>query len=129
MRTRPPAAKVIPMAVETLEQAFADEREELGVLRRKGFAADADRIERVIDRLAKAASPFIDWLSENDARLRSNRSIDWLRAQFPALQSQGLARWNPARPNQRQFLRCAIPQRANTSAAREAGARGERLAG
>lgn len=117
------------MAAETLEEAIASEREDAAVLRRKGFVADAERIERVLERVARAAEPFTEWLSEREAALRSGRSTDWLRAQFPGLQAQGLARFGQARPTDRQFLRCAIPQRANTSAAREAGARGERLVG
>lgn len=114
------------MGAETLEQVIADEREDLEILRRKGYERDAERIGKVLDRIAKAAQPFTDWLNEREAALRSARSVAWIREQFPALESQGLARWNPNRPSERQFLRCAIPQRANTSAAREAGARGER---
>lgn len=117
------------MMTETLGEAIASEREDLEILRRKGYTTDAERIEKVLDRITTAAAPFLDWLNEKEAALRSARSIDWLRDQFPSLLEQGLARWNPTRPKERQFLRCAIPQRANTSAAREAGARGERLVG
>lgn len=115
--------------VETLETVIASEREDAAVLRRKGMVREAEMLEQAIARIAKAAAPFTDWLSENEASLRSARSVSWLRSQFPSLLEQGLARQNPSRPTERQFLRCAIPQRANTSAAREAGARGERLAG
>ena len=55
--------------------------------------------------------------------LRSGHSADWHRAQFPSLEAQGLARRHG---RQRQYLRCVVPQRANLSAAREAGLRGER---
>jgi hypothetical protein len=114
-------------SMETLDQAIANEREDLQVLRKNGLQREAEIIERVLARVARAAEPFIDWLSETNAALRSDRSLEWLRKQFPALEAQGLARWNPAKPTERQYLRCAVPQRANTSAAREAGARGERM--
>lgn len=114
---------------ETLEQAIADERGDVAVLRRKGMGREADAIEKAVERIAAAAAPFLDWLSEGEAVLRSSHSREWLRERFPSLADQGLARWNPARPRERQYLRCAVPQRANTSAARDAGRRGERLVG
>lgn len=112
---------------ETLEQALADEREDLQVLRQKGFTQEADMLERTIERLARAAAPYLDWLSEKEAVLRSAHSVEWLRARYPVLEAQGLARRNPHNARERQYLRVAVPQRANVSAAREAGARGERL--
>jgi hypothetical protein len=114
---------------ETLEQAFIDEKGDLAVLRAKGMAREAEMLERVITRLERAAMPFIDWLSESEAVLRSNHNAAWHRARFAQLESQGLARFHPERPRERQYLSCAIPQRANTSAAREAGRRGDRKVG
>lgn len=113
--------------METLEQALDGERRDAGVLRDKGLTREAEMIDRVVARLARAAMPFTDWLSERDARLRSQWSRERLRAAFPKLEAQGLARFNPASPKDRQFLRCAIPQAANLSAAREAGRRGAKV--
>lgn len=112
---------------ETLEQALADEREAISMLRGRGFTREAELLEHSVERLARAAAPFLDFLSEKEAMLRSAHSEEWLRALYPRLEAQGLARRNPNNPRERQYLRCAIPQRANVSAAREAGARGERM--
>ena len=112
--------------METLEQAIADEREDAGMLRAKGFLREAELLERTIERIAKAASPFLDWLSETEAVLRSGQAKEWHRARFAILEAQGLARHNPHALRERQYLRVAVPQRANPSAAREAGRRGER---
>lgn len=116
--------------MESLSQAITAEREKLAQLRTDKFKeAPLDYLERAIARIESAALPFTDWLSESEAKLRSNQSRDWLRDRFPLWESQGLARWNPAQTKQRQYLRCVVPQRANVAAAREAGLRGERLTG
>jgi hypothetical protein len=109
---------------DTLTELLDAERAKLQQLRADRFKdVPLEFAEALLARITSAALPFTDWLSEGEAKLRSNRSTDWLRAQFPAWQDQGLARWNPARPKTRQYLRCAIPMRANLSAAREAGMR------
>ena len=116
------------MSEHTLTQVLADERAELAVLRRKGLVREAELLEHTLDRIARAAEPFTDWLSEKEAVLRSAHAAEWHRARFAALEAQGLARKSPTNPRERQYLRCAVPQRANLSAAREAGERGERIA-
>lgn len=113
--------------VETLEQAIADEREAIGILRGRGFTREAEMLEHTVERIARAAAPFLDWLSEKEAVLRSSHAAEWHRARYPILEAQGLARRNPHNPRERQYLRVSVPQRANVSAAREAGSRGERM--
>ena len=132
LRCLPPTSAPSPtrecrVKTESLVDVIADERGQAAVLRHKGFVREAEMIERFAERVARAAAPFIDWLSEKEAVLRSGHSADWHRARFAQLEAQGLARWNPERPRERQYLRCVVPQRANTSAARVAGLRGERL--
>lgn len=109
---------------ETLHDVLTAEREKLTQLAKDGFKdVPVAFVERSLARVLASALPFTDWLSEAEAKLRSNRSAEWLRAQFPAWENQGLARWNPARPKTRQFLRCAVPLRVNLSAERDAGQR------
>lgn len=109
--------------MKNLEQVLTDARGEIPVLRKHGQHAIADAIEQLCEQIGEAAKPFLVWLSESDARLRSNKSSEWLRKRFPALERQGLARWNPHRPTQRQYLLCAIPQDLNLDAIRADAAR------
>lgn len=109
--------------MKTLEQVLIDARGELPVLRKHGQAVLADAIERVIDDVTEAALPFLVWLSETEAELRSDRSREWLRARFPGWERQGLARWNPRRPRERQYLQCVIPQARNLEQVRADAAR------
>jgi hypothetical protein len=109
---------------ETLFEVIEAESVKVAELGKDGFKdVPLLVLQRAIGRIASAALPFTDWLSEPEAKLRSSRSVEWLRTQFPAWESQGLARWNPARPKTRQYLRCVVPLRANLSAARDAGRR------
>ena len=111
---------------ETLADALAAEVTKLAQYRADAFESlPLAAVARSLARIADAARPFTDWLSEGEAKLRSNKSEQWLRAQFPAWENQGLARWNPSKPRARQYLRVAVPQRANTDAARADGRRVE----
>ena len=109
--------------MKTLEQVLADTRGEIPVLRRHGQHVIADAIERLCDDVQEAAQPFMRWLSESEAQLRSHRSTEWLRKRFAGWERMGLARWNPHRPTQRQYLECAIPQDLNLDAVRADAAR------
>ena len=109
--------------MRTLEQVLTDWRGEVPVLRKHGQHALADAVDRLCDEVHEAARPFLRWLSESEAQLRSNRSPEWLRRRFPQWERSGLARWHPNRPNQRQYLECAIPQDLNLDAVRADAAR------
>lgn len=88
------------------------------MLRKHRSDTVADALERLIDDVAESASPFLDWLSEAEAQLRSGHHRAWLRKRFPAWQRQGLARWNPHRSRERQYLKVAIPLALNLDAIR-----------
>lgn len=107
-------------AKPTLEQVLADERGQAAVLRHNGHAHDADLIERVCDRVSAAAEEYLRFLSEADARLRTNKSVDWLRSRFPEWMEQGHAKKIGA---VRYYRMVVLPPRANLSAAREEGRR------
>lgn len=106
--------------VETLESVLADERGQAAVLRHNGHAHDADLIERVCDRVAKSAEEYLRFLPEPDARLRTNRSQEYLRARYSDWESQGHAF---KKGNLRYYRMLVLPPRANLSAAREEGRR------
>ena len=109
---------------DTLHDVLDSEREKVHQLGRDGFdSVPLAFVSAMLKRISTSADPFTDWLSEGEAKLRSNRSTDWLRGQFPQWYEQGLARWNPSKPKARQFLRAVVPMRANLSAARDAGMR------
>lgn len=108
---------------DTLEQVLADERGMAQVLRAAGHAREADNIDRLLDRVRASAVDYLDWLTEGEARLRSGKSVEWLRSRFPAWSAAGHAKRDGQRRTYRQLV---IPKRANESAARESGRRGER---
>jgi len=104
----------------TLEQLLADWRGDAQVLRRRGHHREADQIERFAEAVARAAEDYLRWLSEDEALLRSGRSLGWLRLLFSEWQRAGHARRDG---RARWYRMLVIPQRANTLAARAAGQR------
>lgn len=108
----------------TLEQVLADIRGEAAVLRANGHGAQASSMEAVADRVRDCMQSYLDWLTEDEAQLRSGRSATWLRAQFGRWLDIGMARWQgEGRRAKRQYRRCIVPQRPNAQSAYEAGRR------
>lgn len=105
---------------DTLEEVLADERGQAAVLRHNGHGNHADSIERVCARVSSAAEEYLRFLSEPDARLRTNKSVEWLRSRFPEWMEQGHAK---KIGNVRYYRMVVLPPRANLSAAREEGRR------
>lgn len=108
---------------ETLEQVLADERGDAAVLRRQGHVHQAEQLERICDRVSAAAEEFLRFLSEPQARSRSNKSTEWLRGRFAEWSAQGHAK---KLNGVRYYRMIVIPTRANVSAAREEGRRAAR---
>ena len=106
------------MKQEALEEVLADERGQAQVLRHNGHSHDADLLERVCDRVSSAAEEYLRFLPEPDARLRTNRSQEFLRARYPEWEAQGHAF---KKGNVRYYRMLVLPPRANLSAAREEG--------
>jgi AraC-like DNA-binding protein len=101
--------------------AIADARSDAQALRRMGNDSQAAAVERMIGVIAYAAEPFTTWLSEDDAMLRSGDSERTLRRRFRSLLECGLARYGHR--NRREYMMCAVPQRADVGAAYDAGRR------
>ena len=108
-------------APKFLEQVLADLHEDLQALRRRGVAlVPVEQLEHFADEIAQGAEDYLRWLSEDEALLRSGRSLGWLRKQFPEWEQAGHAR---REGRKRYFRMLVVPQRANALAAREAGRR------
>lgn len=103
---------------ETLEQVLADARGEAAVLRRAGHREQADYVESLCDRIAASTEDYSRFISEADARLRSNKAVDWLRERFPQWQSEGNAE---IRGGVRYYRMIVVPKRPDLDAARKAG--------
>lgn len=114
------------MSAQEFEAAVADEREQANVLRLKGHPHDAQLLEQVVERLARAAEEYLTWLTEAEAGIRSGKSATWLRARFPAWEAAGHARLRGS--HRREYLMLVVPQRVHPSAAREQGRRAGRVA-
>jgi hypothetical protein len=106
-----------------IEQVIADEREQAAILRANGHGGEARIIERVCDRVSESLREYLTWLSEPDARLRSGRTVEWLRGRFAEWASEGMAE---VRGGRRYYRAVIVPMRAHASAAFEAGVRGEK---
>lgn len=105
------------------EDVLTDWREDAQVLRGRGHTRDAEALERCAEEIAASLAPFITWVSEPDAMLRSGRAVDFFRSRFGSWHSQGLAEM---RGRTRYYRAAVIPLRAHPSVARLAGLRGER---
>ncbi len=104
----------------TLEQVLADAREDLAVAKRLKDARAVELLEPLVDRVEHAAADYLVWLSEAEARLRSGRTIAWLRSRFPEWERQGHAKLDGKR---RVYRTLIVPTRANAAAAYAAGRR------
>lgn len=106
--------------MKSLQQVITDWRGDASVLRSRGHTSEAKLLETCAEEVASSAEEFLRFLPETDAQLRSNRSKDWLRSQFPQWEAMGHAE---KRNGRRYYRMLIIPQRANVSAAREEGRR------
>ena len=107
-----------------LEDLLADFREEATVLKRNGVTQQAVTLDRFCDAVALCMDAYLDWMSEDEARLWSAWSIDKLRAHFANWEAQGLAEWEgEGRKARRRYRRQVVPRRADTVGAFEAGKR------
>lgn len=109
--------------MKDLATAIADARSDAQALRRTGNVGQADHLERVLSEIALAAEPYMAWLSEDDAILRSGLTERGIRRRFRGLLECGLARHGNR--GRREYLECAIPRRANVAAAYRAGLEGD----
>lgn len=108
----------------SLEEVLASEREDAAVLRRRGYARDADLIDALLDRVRLAAEDYITWLSEAEACVRSAERASYFKRRFPAWLAAGHARVSAR--GVREYRMCIVPGRAHESAAAEAGRRAGR---
>jgi hypothetical protein len=109
----------------TLEQVLTDLRGDAARLRYHGHRAQADSMEALADRVATVMQPYLDWLTEAEARARSGRSEHWLRARFGEWAQAGLAEF---RGRRRYYRRLIVPRRANLEAVRADAVRAARSA-
>ena len=108
-----------------LGSIVASAREDVQLLKRMGNAQQAAYIEQLLDQIRDAAEDFLTWLSEDKAYLKSGLSHRTLRRRFRELMDCGMARYSER--GEREFRSCAIPPRADATAAKAAGLAGESL--
>lgn len=106
--------------IRTLEQVLADWRSDARVLGSRGHRHDEKIILDICEDVAAAAEEYLRFIPEPDARLRTNRSQEFLRARFAEWEAQGHAY---KKGNVRYYRMLVLPPRANLSAAREEGRR------
>jgi len=97
-----------------LEDVLAELREDAEVLRRNGHTAQAISIEHACTRVAVAMRDYLDWLTEDEAMLKSGYTLGKLRKRFPewAALTPAMARLKgEGRRAKRLYRRCIVPQR------------------
>jgi hypothetical protein len=108
------------MAKEDPIEVLADERGQAAVLRAKGHEHDARLIEQLCDRFQAAAFPYLNFMSEPEAMLRTGKNERQMRKQYLELEPRGHAK----KINGKRYYReCMLEPRPNLSAAHEAGRR------
>ena len=95
--------------MRALEQLLADWLGEAQVLRKNGFRREADDIERRVDEIKLASQEYLEWLSEEDAVLRSGYSEHWLRTRFAGWEHDGHAKKGAS--GERWYREIIVPQR------------------
>jgi hypothetical protein len=101
-----------------LSQALADARGDLAVLRKHAATVPIERVAQLVEGVAEAAYPFITFISESEAVIRSDHRAPWFRQRFADWARQGYARTNPRRPSERQYLLAIVPLRHDVEAVR-----------
>jgi hypothetical protein len=97
-----------------LEQVLADHRGRAAVLRHAGHPVQADSIEEVCSDVAESMRDYLDWLTEEEAKLASGWGENRLRRAFPAWQAAGMAEFRgEGRQARRHYRRCIVPRRPN----------------
>lgn len=104
--------------MKTLETLIADWREQASSCRRVKDERIAEVIEQIIDDMARGAEPFMTWIPESDAIIRSGHGTEWFRARYAMWERQGLARVSPTNKRHRQYLLCIVPVAVNLDAVR-----------
>ena len=104
-----------------LATTLADFREEAATLRRNGHTLQADSIERVCDAVRDAAHPYLNWMAEPDAQLRSGFGPDYFRARREAWAEDGLAE---KRGRTWYYCELIVPRRKLSSIVRAEARRG-----
>jgi hypothetical protein len=105
-----------------LADAFAEAR----TLEQNRAAFSVDRVREILGGVAAAAEDYLKFISEDDARLQSGKSVAWLRARFNEWAELGHAE---VRGRRRYYRAIVIPRRPDLEAARDAGRRGETRVG
>lgn len=111
------------LAEHPLRQIIADLREEANALSRARHSEEAIYRRELAKRLADAGEDMWTFLSEEDAMIKSGLESRTLRFRFRYLKECKLARYG--KNGRREYLAIAVPQRADTAAAYEAGKAGE----
>ncbi len=104
--------------VRTFEAVLEQWTHDEVVLRRHGQHALADQLAQCAADVRAGAEEFLTLLAESEAALYSGETARWLQKRFPALERRGLAL---KRGRTRYYRQCAIPRRAETARAFEAG--------
>lgn len=97
----------------TLDEALTIARQDAVVMAKYGGTYKPEAVAAMLDAIARAAAPFLLWLSESDAMLRSGRSAEYYRSRFARWEQEGVARKVAGK---RQYLAVLVPFREHRAA-------------
>lgn len=101
-----------------LQQVITDWYGDAAVLRRHGQVSLAEQLEACARTVQRSAEEWLTMLTESEAALFSGETVRWLQSRFPVLERRGMAR---REGRTRLYRQCALPRRAETARAYEAG--------
>lgn len=101
-----------------LKDVISAWRGDASVLERHGQQALAEQLKRCAQQVEAAAEEWLTWLTESEAALYSGETVRWLQSRFVAFERRGMAR---KQGKTRLYRQCALPRRAETVRAYEAG--------
>lgn len=101
-----------------LQQVITDWRGDAAVLRRHGQHALAEQLETCARTVQDSAEEWLTMLTESEAALFSGETVRWLQSRFAAFERRGMA---VKQGKTRLYRQCALPRRAETARAYEAG--------
>jgi hypothetical protein len=98
--------------VKPADQFIADAMSDAQVLRRRGHTHDAELIEGIIREAQQVFEPFLTWLKEPDAMLRSGEPPNFFR--------RNRVRWSSINMAKKEgrvwyYLQAVVPQRTHVS--------------
>ena len=103
---------------DSVDAALADARELITDMRRFAHSELASDLEQIVQRVDRMTHDYRIFVSERDAMVRADKSMQWFKRRFEYWRRERNARYNPLNPRERQYRLCVVPVAADVARAR-----------